>query len=58
MKRFLLSIILILTISLSGCSQTTQKDGFDKSIEQNQKRFGMSDQLTQIFINTTKALGW
>jgi len=29
-----------------------------KSLEINKKRFGMSDQLAEIFQNTIKELGW
>lgn len=31
---------------------------FDKSLEINRVRFGISDQLASIFVNTRKAMGW
>ena len=53
----LLDIVEMLIDWKAATERHNDGDIYD-SIRINQKRFGISDQLTQIFINTAKAMGW
>lgn len=50
--------LLDLIEALADWKAASSKSGQPLNIEANKRRFGMSDQLAEIFQNTVKELGW